>query len=151
MRKFLVVVDETPECMNAMRFAARRAQSTGGGIVMLYVIAPDDFQHWVGVAELMRQEARDTAEARLGELADELTALSGVTPEFIIREGNRADEVLELIEAEPEIGVLVLGAGEGDNPGPLVSQLVAKMGGRMPIPVTVVPGAMSLDRIDAVC
>ena len=35
--------------------------------------------------------------------------------------------------------------------GPLVSQLVAKMGGRMPIPVTVVPGAMSLERIDAVC
>jgi nucleotide-binding universal stress UspA family protein len=151
MRKFMVVVDETPECINAMRFAARRAQNTGGGVVMLYVIAPDDFQHWMGVAELMRQEARDAAEARLSELATELQALSGVTPEFIIREGNTADEALALIEADPEIGVLVLGAGEGDSPGPLVSHLVAKMGGRMPIPVTVVPGAMSLDRIDAVC
>ncbi len=151
MRKFLVVVDETPECMNAMRFAARRAQNTGGGVVMLYVIAPDDFQHWMGVAELMRQEARDAAEARLSELGTELQALCGVTPEFIIREGNRADEALALIEDDTEIGVLVLGAGEGDSPGPLVSQLVAKMGGRMPIPVTVVPGAMSLDRIDAVC
>ena len=85
MRKFLVVVDETPECMNAMRFAARRAQKTGGGVVMLYVIAPDDFQHWVGVAQLMRQEARDAAEERLSELATELRALSGVTPEFAIR------------------------------------------------------------------
>ena len=151
MRKFLVVVDETPECMNAMRFAARRAQKTGGGVVLLYVIAPDDFQHWVGVAELMRQEARDTAEERLSELADELRALSGVTPEFVIREGNRAEQVLELIEHDVEIGVLVLGAGEGDSPGPLVSHLVARMGGRMPIPVTVVPGAMSLERIDAVC
>ncbi|MEM1162494.1 MAG: universal stress protein [Pseudomonadota bacterium] len=151
MRKFMVVVDETPECMNAMRFAVRRAQNTGGGIVMLYVIAPDDFQHWMGVAELMRQEARDTAEKRLTELATELSELSGVTPEFAIREGNRAEEVLALIEEDTEIGVLVLGAGEGDNPGPLVSQLVAKMGGRMPIPVTVVPGAMSLERIDAVC
>ncbi|MEO1494750.1 MAG: universal stress protein [Pseudomonadota bacterium] len=151
MRKFMVVVDETPECMNAMRFAARRAQNTGGGVVMLYVIAPDDFQHWMGVAELMRQEARDAAEARLSELATELQNLCGVTPEFIIREGNRADEALALIEDDDEIGVLVLGAGEGDSPGPLVSQLVAKMGGRMPIPVTVVPGAMSLDRIDAVC
>lgn len=151
MRKFLVVVDETPECMNAMRFAARRAQNTGGGVVMLYVIAPDDFQHWVGVAELMRQEARDAAEARLGELATELQALCGVTPEFIIREGQRSDEVLGLIEEDLEIGVLVLGAGEGDNPGPLVTQMVARMGGRMPIPVTVVPGSMSLERIDAVC
>ena len=151
MRKFLVVVDETPECMNAMRFAARRAQKTGGGVILLYVIAPDDFQHWVGVAELMRQEARETAETRLVELAEELRELSGVTPEFAIREGNRSEQVLALIETDVEIGVLVLGAGEGDSPGPLVSQLVAKMGGRMPIPVTVVPGAMSLERIDAVC
>lgn len=151
MRKFLVVVDDTPECMNAMRFAARRAQKTGGGVVMLYVIAPDEFQHWMGVAELMRQEARDAAEDRLGELATELQALCGVTPELSIREGNRAEEVLALIEDDPEIGILVLGAGEGESPGPLVSTLVAKMGGRMPIPVTVVPGAMSLERIDAVC
>lgn len=151
MRKFLVVVDETPECMNAMRFAARRAQNTGGGVVMLYVIAPDDFQHWVGVAELMRQEAREAAEQRLGELAAELQTLCGVTPEFAIRDGNRAEEVLAHIEEDAEIGILVLGAGEGESPGPLVSQLVSKMGGRMPIPVTIVPGAMSLERIDAVC
>lgn len=151
MRKFLVVVDETPECMNAMRFAARRAQKTGGGVVMLYVIAPDDFQHWVGVAEVMRQEAREAAEQRLGELADELRTLCGVTPEFAIRDGNRAEEVLAQIEEDTEIGILVLGAGEGESPGPLVSQLVSKMGGRMPIPVTIVPGAMSLERIDAVC
>lgn len=150
MRKFLVVVDETPECMNAMRFAARRAQHTGGGVVLLYVISPDEFQHWMGVAELMRQEARDAAEDRLGELATELQTLSGVIPEFAIREGTRADEVLALIREDPEIGVLVLGAGEGDSPGPLVSQLVAKGGGRMPIPVTVVPGSMSLERIDAI-
>ncbi len=151
MRKFMVVVDETPECMNAMRFAARRAQNTGGGVVMLYVIPPEEFQHWMGVADLMRQEARDAAELRLSELATELKALSGVTPEFVIREGVQAEEVLGLIEEDTEVGVLVLGAGEGDGPGPLVSQLVAKMGGRMPIPVTVVPGAMSLERIDAVC
>ena len=151
MRKFLVVVDETPECMNAMRFAARRAQSTGGGVVMLFVIAPEEFQHWVGVAEIMREEARETAENRLGELATELQALAGVTPEFVIREGNRSEEVLKLIEEDREVGVLVLGAGEGDNPGPLVSQLVSKMGGRMPVPVTIVPGALSLERIDAVC
>ncbi|MEM7422579.1 MAG: universal stress protein [Pseudomonadota bacterium] len=151
MRKFMVVIDETPECKNAMRFAARRAQNTGGGVVMLYVITPDEFQHWVGVAELMRQEARDNAENRLGELSAELQTLSGVTPEFVIREGQRAEEVLALIEHDPEIGVLVLGANIGDSPGPLVSQLVAKMGGRMPIPVTVVPGGMTLEEVDTVC
>ena len=135
-----------------MRFAARRAQKTGGGVVH----AVRDRAGRVPALGRCRRtdapkEARDTAEARLGELAVELQDLCGVTPEFVIREGNRSEEVLTLIEDDKEIGVLVLGAGEGDNPGPLVSQMVARMGGRMPIPVTVVPGAMSLERIDAVC
>ena len=151
LRKFLIVVAETPECMNAMRFAARRAQKTGGGVTMLYVIEPDEFQHWMGVAEVMRAEARETAEARLVQLADEMQALSGVTPEFAIREGKKAEEVLAIIEEDPDIGVLVLGAGEGEGPGPLVSYLVTKLGHRLPVPVTVVPGGMTLERIDAVC
>jgi nucleotide-binding universal stress UspA family protein len=151
LRKFLIVVDETPECMNAMRFAARRAQSTEGGVIMLYVIEPDEFQHWIGVAEVMRTEARKAAEARLLQLADEMKALSGVTPEFSIREGKKTQEVLAAIEEDPDIGVLVLGAGEGEGPGPLVSSLVTKMGHRLPIPVTVVPGGMTLARIDEIC
>jgi nucleotide-binding universal stress UspA family protein len=151
LRKFMIVVDETPECLNAMRFAARRAQSTGGGVLMLYVIEPDDFQHWMGVAEVMRAEAREKAEDRLSHLADEMRTLSGVTPEFSIREGKRADEVLAAIEEDHDIGVLVLGAGEGEGPGPLVSHLVTKMGHRLPVPVTIVPGSMTLARIDEVC
>jgi len=44
----------------------------------------------------------------------------------------------------------VLGAGEGEGPGPLVSYLVTKMGHRLPVPVTIVPGGMTMDRIDEV-
>ncbi|MEM1345700.1 MAG: universal stress protein [Pseudomonadota bacterium] len=151
MRKFLVVVDETPECAQAMRFAARRAQNTGGGVTLLYVIAPQDFQHWMGVAEVMRTEARAAAEVRLSDLAAELSALTGITPEFDIREGKPAEQLLARIREDPEIGVVVLGASEGDDPGPLVGQLVGRMAGELPVPVTIVPGGLSLERIDAVC
>jgi nucleotide-binding universal stress UspA family protein len=151
MRKFLVVVDETPECAQAMRFAARRAQNTGGGVSLLYVIPPEDFQHWMGVAEVMRAEAREAAEKRLGDLADELRTLTGITPEFDIREGKAAEEVLGLIRDDPAIGVLVLGAGESDGPGPLVSYMVGKLGGSLPIPVTIVPGRLTLEQIDSIC
>ncbi len=150
MRKFLIVVDETPECMNAMRFAARRAQKTGGGVSMLYIIEPEEFQHWVGVAEVMRAEAREKGEERLMQLAEEMQELCGVTPEFAIREGKKAEAVLEAIEEDADIGVLVLGAGEGEGPGPLVSHLVTRLGHRLPVPVTIVPGAMSMERIDEV-
>ncbi|MEM6421811.1 MAG: universal stress protein [Pseudomonadota bacterium] len=153
MRKFMVVIDETPECQQALRFAARRAERTGGGLLMLYVIAAEDIQQqqWMGVADVMRDEARAAAEDRLSDLADELRLLSGITPEFQIVEGKPVDRVLETIENDPEVGVLVLGAGEeGDGPGPLVSQLVSKHGARMRVPVTVVPGSLSLDRIDEI-
>ncbi len=151
MRKFMVVVDSTPECMNALRYAARRAARTEGGVTMLYVIPPEEFQHWAGVAEVMRREKRDEAEARLTALSDEVRALAGVMPEFAIREGEADAEVLAHIRENDDIGVLVLGADDaGEGPGPLVSALVGKRGGRMPIPVTVVPGGMSLEEIDKV-
>ncbi len=152
MRKFLVVVDETPECLNAIRFAARRAAHTGGGVQMLFVIRPEEFQHWIGVGEMMRQEAREAAEARFREIAERMEKNTGTIPEFVIREGDAVEEILAQIKDDPEIGVLVLGAGtEGDGPGPLVSQLAGRMAGRMPIPVTVVPGSMTLEALNAVC
>jgi nucleotide-binding universal stress UspA family protein len=151
LRKFLVVVDHTPECMNALRFAARRAARTQGGVTMLYVIRPEEFHHWAGVAEVMEREKRAEAEERLTALADEVRALSGVLPEFAIRDGDAPAEVLAHIEEDPTIGVLVLGASVvGEGPGPLVSALVGKRGGRMPLPVTVVPGGMTLEEIDEV-
>ena len=148
----MIVVDETPECMNALRFASRRAANTGGGVVMLFVIPPEEFQHWIGVGEVMRAEAREAAEERLSTLASEVMNISGVRPEFVIREGIAREEVLGQITDDPEIGVLVLGAGtSGDGPGPLVSSLVGRTSGDLTVPVTVVPGGMTLEQIDAVC
>jgi nucleotide-binding universal stress UspA family protein len=151
MRKFLCVVDETPECRNALRFAARRAQKTGGMLQMLFVIRPEEFQHWIGVAERMRAEAREEAEARFQELAGEIRDLTGLMPEFVIREGEPDEQILAQMKEDPDVGVLVLGAAaDGEGPGPLVTGLVSGRGGRLPAPVTVVPGAMSPAEIDAV-
>ena len=151
MRKFMIVVDETPECQNALRFAARRAANTGGGVVMLYVIPPEEFQHWVGVGEIMKAEAREAAEARLHELSDEVNAVAGIIPEYIIREGVVRDEVMAHIEEDPEIGVLVLGASaEKGGPGPIVTAL-SRSFGSLPVPLTIVPGQMSKDKLAAIC
>ena len=59
MRKFLVVLDDSRECLNAMRFAAMRAASSNGGVQILSIIPPDEFQHWIGVGNIMREEARE--------------------------------------------------------------------------------------------
>lgn len=151
MRKFLVIVDETPECLNAIRFAARRAHKTGGGLQMLFVIEPEEFQHWVGVGEIMRSEKREAAEARFNEAATLIEKNVGIVPEFVIREGDPIEQVLAQVREDREIGVLVLGAGTEGGPGPLVGHLVGKMGGNLPVPVTVVPGGLSREEVIALC
>lgn len=140
-RKFLVVVDETPECDKAILYAAKRAERTGGGATLLYVIAPGDFQHWLGVEDIMRAEAREEAETVLAKAVDRVRSVARVEPECVIREGNRSDEIVALIEQDADIAILVLASGTGsEGPGPLVSSIASKSAPAFPIPVTIVPG-----------
>ncbi|MEL6126004.1 MAG: universal stress protein [Pseudomonadota bacterium] len=152
MRKFLVVMDDSPECINAMRFAALRACNTTGGVQILAVIQPEEFQHWIGVGDLMRAEAREKIEERYAFFKEKMEQNEGITPELVIREGTTAKEVLAQIKDDPEIGVLVLAAGtQGDGPGPLVKELAGRMVGQMPVPVTVVPGGLTLEQLRTIC
>lgn len=142
-RKFLVVVDDTPECARAIHYAARRAEHTSGALTLLYVIEPAAFQQWKGVENIMRAEAMDEAEVALGRAADLVRKWTSVEPEQVIREGEGAQEVRRLIEEDEDIAVLVLGAAtEKDGPGPLVTAMVGKSTGAFAVPITIVPGSM---------
>lgn len=150
MRKFLVVLDDTRECLNAMRYAAMRAAHTGGAVTILSVIPPEEYQHWIGVAEIMRAEAREHIEAHFEVFAKWMRDRQGVNPSLVIREGEPVNEILDLVRSDPEIGVLVLGAGtDKSGPGPLVTQL-SRNSGSLPIPLTIVPGDMSKERLEAI-
>jgi nucleotide-binding universal stress UspA family protein len=149
-RIFLIVVDESEEMRVALRYAALRARRTGGHVALLYVIEPSDLQQWMAVETLMREERREEAEALLQKLSGEVADLCGSLPIVYIREGRRRDELMALLDEEPSISILVLAAGTGaEGPGPLVTQLVGKMSGKMRVPVTVVPGSLSDEQIAA--
>ncbi|KZX97907.1 MULTISPECIES: universal stress protein [unclassified Sulfitobacter] len=151
MRKFLVVLDDSTECLNAMRFAALRAARTGGGVAVLSVIPPDEFNHWIGVGEVMREEARERIEVHFEVFAKWMRDKQGVEPELVIREGVPADEIVQQVMDDTEIGVLVLGASSDKKkgPGPLVTQL-SRNAGTLPVPITIVPGNLSKERLEAI-
>lgn len=149
-RKFLAIIDATPECGRAVLYAGRRAQKTGGALVLLYVIPPADFQHWIGVEEIMRAEAQEEAESSLDKFAQFSREKANIDAELVVREGTTRDQVLELIEEDPDIGILVLAAGDNkEGPGPLVASIAGR-GAAWPIPVVVVPCDMSDEEIEAV-
>ena len=148
--KWLVVIDDTPECDRAAYFAARRAARVGAGVVMLRVIETQDRnQQWLGVADIMKAEAHEEANAALEKAAGRANGLTGITPERVVREGPIAEEILDLIEEDEDIAILVLAAAQGkEGPGPLVST-IGKTAGDYPIPVAIVPGHLTDEEIDA--
>ena len=148
--KFMVVVDETPECHRAVHFAARRASRTGASMVMLAVVDPPDNFEWIGVGEAMIAEAQEEAEKRLEEAAKEARSAAGLDPEQVIRVGEKSASITKLIEEDEDISFLVLAAGTGkEGPGPLVSTIAGKAASTFPIPIVIVPGSLSDDEIDA--
>ena len=150
-RVFLVVVDESPEMRNALRYACRRAKRTGGRVALLYVMPPPEGQTWGGVAELMREEARQEAEQIVARHAEVAAGMTGQPPSIYIREGGSRDELIKLLNEDRSICVLVLGAASsGEGPGPLVTAFTGKAASQLRIPLTIVPGALSEAEIDAI-
>ena len=140
LRKLLVVVDGSPESKVAIRFAAARAAHiTGGELILFHCIRPGEFQHWVAVADRMREEAYEEAEALLREVAERLHSYCGVSPEIVIVEGEPKDDIFGL----------VLGAGVQGEPGPLVDYFTGAEVGDLPCPVMLVPGTMSYEQVDS--
>jgi len=150
MRTFLVVLDDSRECLNAMRFAAMRAEHSGGEVEILSVIPPDEFNHWIGVGNLMREEAKERIHAHYEVFAKWMRDRHNIDPKLVIREGNVVDEILKRIEQNKEIGVLVLGAASGKGgPGPIISALM-RQSGTLSVPMTIVPGEMSKERLEQI-
>ena len=148
-RKFLAIIDNTPECESAVAYASKRTTSTNGVLVLLYVIETDDFQHWLGVEKIMREEATVTANVALDGHAAKVRKQLGIEPELVVREGRPANEIHKLIEEDQDIAILVLAAGAGkEGPGPLVASIAGK-GSAFPIPVTVVPQNLSDEDIES--
>ena len=148
--KCLVIVDETAEWDRAVYYASRWAIRVGGGVVMLRIIETEEQnQQWLGVADIMRAEAQDDANAALDRAAGRINGIAALTPERVIREGEATEQILDVIDKDVDITMLVLAANPGpEGPGPLIT-MIAGVVGSFPIPVTIVPGDLSDADIDA--
>lgn len=150
-RKFLLIVDESAEVESALYYCAARIRHASGALVMLYIIEPQQFQHWIGVRDTQRDEETNKAKALFRLFRRKLTNAEFEVDicEEVIREGNKAEEIMKLIDEDEDIAILVLGAStDAQGPGPLVASLAAgKVAGSFPVPITVVPGNLVLEDI----
>ena len=146
--KFLVIVDDSDELNVAVRFAAKRAQSTKGGVILLNVLEQFDPQQWQSIEDIILQEARDKAQDKLQKWSKVINDLTGIVPELMVKEGVTSEKIIETLEEDNAIRFLVLAAAEADQPGPLGSLLAGQKSGKLPVPIVIIPQGLSDDMID---
>ncbi len=149
MRTYLVVIDDSPEATLALRFAARRAARTGGAVMVLAIVPPQDFLAFGGVQATIEAEAREQAEALAAAAAEAVAQEANVVPKILVKSGKPAEVVREVIGTSDEVAALVLATAPSGPPGPLVAHFTGHDAGTLPCPVMLVPGGIDIERLDA--
>lgn len=141
MRVYLVIMDETEEASQALRFAARRAARTGGTVHLLAVVPRQPFVAFGSIQATIEDEARSRAEALVTAAAGSLLSEGGKAPVISVGSGDGVQVIREHLAAHPEVSALVLGAAGSGAPGPLVTHFAA-IAGQLPCPLYVIPGGL---------
>lgn len=147
MRVYLVIMDDTDEARKAMRFASRRAISSGDAVHILALVPKQNFNAFGSVQATIEEEARDRVEVIASSAAGNLFSESGKMPTISVRTGDWQAEIREYLAEHPEVAALVLGAAAEGNPGPIVSHFASHSGG-LPCPLYIVPGSFTNEEID---
>lgn len=149
-KTFLIVVDGSSELNAALSFACKRAINTNGKVALFHAVEPADFHHFASIAELMEIEARSEAEKLIQRIAADVQKQTNEMPILFLRQGKTIEQLLKLIQEERDISFLVLGARMGEEgPGPLISAVSNQLAGKVSLPLTIIPGNLSEEEIEA--
>ena len=145
--KFLVCVDTTDECKVALKFACMRAKNSGGSVLLLYVIEPKELQHFAGIEKIMVKEAKNV----LAELAESAMKDFNLKVQTITSNGKKYNQIVDLINKDKSISILVLGeAPDGMGSNDLINKFTAGLTRSINIPLTIVPGNLSIEDLEKI-
>ena len=148
-RNFLVVIDGTDEMQIALQFACIRAKKTEGQLTLVSFIEPIDVLTTKNVSDIMKNEAREEAEAMLHKASSFAKEETGITATLHVKEGELIHELLKLIEEKNNnVTELILAASKDEkSPGPIISSITTKNYYKLNVPLIIVPGSLTSDQI----
>ena len=135
---YLVVADDSEEFQAALKKAALMANQNRRHVAILLVMEEEGFLHWGMVEKRIKTDQRAEAEKRIWEVASRVFDMSGQIPALYIKEGKTREAILEVLNTDPNIKMLVLGAGTATS-NPLVSYFTSKGLSALKVPLLVVP------------
>jgi len=147
---YMIVADGSDEFQTAMRYASLSAKAAGAGVLVLRILGAVGFRQWGNIEERMKLEQRQQAEQLMAGVEQTIKDVSGIQAEIVIREGQKVEQVLAVLENRPRVKKLILAASTNPaGPGPLIEHFAGKGMEQLNAPLTIIPGHLSDDALDA--
>jgi len=138
---YLLIADESEEFQNALKKAADLARQNNGRVAILYVMEEHGFLHWGLIEKRIHNDQRAEAEKRIWEIAGRLMDMNAPPAIYYLKDGKAREAILEVLNEDPYIKMLVLGAGT-ESSNPLVSYFTRKGLKALRVPLLVVPDSV---------
>ena len=146
---FLVVLDDSKEIFNALRYAARRTARTNGRVALLYTFETLEFSHWKAVEDIAEIELREEAESKIKEYENYILNFSNKKPKKFIMKGDRLECIVKFLDANKFISNFVLASSLNKSSGdPLISAFTMKQSDKIKVPITIIPPLLTEEEID---
>ena len=147
---YLVVADGSEEFERALQYAADLAALNHAHVGIFRAMNLRDFQHWGDVEERMREDIRLEAEKHVWEIAKRVNEQTGQVCNIYLEEGDKLDMLEQVMKSDDMVRMVILAAGKGGAPGPLISYFTSKKGiDKLHVPLMVVPADYHVDALDA--
>ena len=144
---FLVILDDSPEMFNALRYAAQRSAISDGRVAILYTFDTLEFSHWKAVEDIAEVESREKAESKIKEYENFILQFANKKPKKFIMKGDRVECIINFLSANKFISNFVL-ASSGAGSDPLISAFTGKQMSKIKVPLTIIPSNLSEEEID---
>ena len=146
---FLVVLDDSDEVLNALRYASQRSSINNGRVALLYTFETLEFSHWKAVEDIAEVESREKAEEKIVEYENFVMSFTEKKPKKFIMKGDRVECIIKFLEANKFISNFVLAASEKASPADsLISSFTGKNRSKIKVPITILPSSLSEEEID---
>lgn len=144
---FLVILDDSPEMFNALRYAAQRSAISDGRVAILYTFDTLEFSHWKAVEDIAEVESREKAESKIKEYENFILQFANKKPKKFIMKGDRVECIINFLSANKFISNFVLASSSAGS-DPLISAFTGKQMSKIKVPLTIIPSNLSEEEID---
>lgn len=148
--KLLICVNDTEYSRVALRFCCNKAKNAGYPVEILHVIESMEYQNFLSMADVMRDEKHQEAEELLKRFSEEAYESFGITPSLMLKEGLVGEQIIAAVEEDHGINMLLVGTSPDNTAsrGKLIPWLASQLGKSLQIPMLIVPGNLTDQQIN---